>query len=295
MNIEPLIQAYLAQLRDRGLASRTLQGCRQELHQFSRFVEGEIQPETLRSQILAFLEKPRADGQPIRPGSKNRKQVILRGFCAFLVEQDHLESNPVLGLSWARLPRPERPFLTLEDYQALLATLGQEKSSWLRTRDRAILKTLFFTGIRVSELVGLTLGQVDLAAGLLGDFRRKGGTIQTLPIASALGVELSAWLKVRKERKPKTDHLFVNRSGGPLGVRQVQRKLQALGRKAGLKIPVAPHGLRHLHASVLVRQGVNLETIRVLLAHRSITTTTRYTHVEFETLRQAVEKLTNGG
>ncbi len=295
MNIDPYICAYLDHLVERSLAIRTIKGYRQELDLFSRFIDGVLLAEGLHAQVLDYLARPRPDGQPIKPGSRNRKLVVLRGFFAHLVKTGALESSPAHSVSWSRLSRHERPFVTMDDYRAVLAVLAREKPSWRRARDRTIIKTLFHAGLRVSELLELTVDQVDLEAGLLNGFRRKGGSIQTLPVNSTLGIELAAWLQARDSRKPKTDHLIISRTGGPLCVRQVERKMKALGQAAGVTIPMTPHAVRHLHASQLVGKQVNLEVVRCLLNHRSITTTTRYTHVSFDTLREALELLSSNG
>jgi len=293
MPLIDLVDAYLKHLKeDRALTERTILGYGQELRLFVRQVGSEVLPQDInREHVLSYLKGTGKDGKLIAPSSRNRKLIVLHGFCRFLVEQGVLARDPSIGIGWAKVHDTEKPHLDREDYRELLRAIEAEHQHWLRIRDHTIIQMLFHTGLRVSELAGIELGQVDLDNAMLNDFRRKGGSEQTLPLNREVVTELRRWLKVRCQRNAKTDHLFIGRTGKGLGIRRIEQRLNELGEQAGISIPVTPHTLRHLHATELVRASVNMEVVKRLMNHRSITTTSRYSHVGFDVLQEAVERL----
>jgi len=293
MTLNAAILSYLNHLReDRALAARTLTSYRQELRLFADALGPETRVCSLgREQVIAHLERTDSNGRFCSPATRNRKLTVLRGFFSFLTVRAHAKKNPTDGVRRARVPEDERPCLDRQGYWALLRAAERERLPWLRERDRILVKLLFHTGARVTEVVSITVEQLDLEAALLVDLRRKGGANQTIPLNSAAVTELQRWLMIRRQRQPKTDRLLIGRTGQSLGVRQVERRLKALGEQAGIPFPVTPHVLRHTYATELIHKGVNLEVVRRLMNHQSITTTSRYGHVGFEVLREAVERL----
>lgn len=295
MKIDEAIARYRSYLQDeRSLSERTIKGYGYELSMFATMVgEDREVKDIVRDEVVAFLNQPGPDGSPLRPASRNRKLIVLRGFFKYLQREKilRIETPPTLQIEWVKVPQIQAPCLTWHDYQALLASFPEKEGTWMQLRDRCLVTMLFHTGIRVHELVSLEVGQVDVAGGTLMGVKRKGNSIQTLPVNSAVLKELHEWFAVRESRAPKTEHLFIGRGGKGLGVRQVERRLVDLGKRAGIAIPVTPHALRHLHATELIQRGVNLEVVRRLLNHKSIKTTQRYSHVAFDSLREAVQRL----
>lgn len=293
MNVSYHIDAYLDHLReDRALADRTIQSYGQELRLFARVIGQEYKVKKIaRGEVIAFLGRPGPRGKMPGPAARNRKLIVLRGFFGYLAGRGHIETAPTAGIQWARVPRAERPYLAAADHRKLLKAVGEVSPAWRRNRDRALIQTLFHTGIRVTELVGITLDQVDLVGAVLTDLHRKGGADQTLPLNRMVVDELQRWLAVRELRSPRGTKLFIGRAGQGLSVRQVERLMKVFGEQAGIPFPVTPHVLRHTHGAELVRAGVNLEVIKRLLNHQSITTTSRYSHVGFDAMREAVERL----
>jgi len=293
MTLNDHIETYLAHLRDdRALAARTIRSYGQELRLFVRTIGQEHQIDRIaREEVLVFLGRDGPRGRPPGPAARNRKLIVLRGFFGYLVERGHIETDPTAGIQWARVPKVERPYLNAADYRKLLEVVDELSPAWRRIRDRALIQTLFHTGIRVAELVGITLDQLDLTGAVLTDLHRKGGAAQTLPLNRVVVAELQRWLSARECRSTKISHLFIGRTGKGLSVRQVERLMKGFGEKAGIPFPVTPHVLRHTHGAELVRVGVNLEVIKRLLNHQSITTTSRYSHVGFDAMREAVERL----
>ena len=293
MSLNDLVDAYLKHLKeDRALYERTVLGYGQELRLFVRLVGADVLPKDInREHVLSSLQGTGKGDKPIAPSSRNRKLIVLHGFLRYLLEQGVLARDPSIGIGWAKVRNTEKPHLDREDYRELLHAIEGERRHWLRVRDRAIIQTLFHTGLRVSELAGIELGQVDLDNAMFIDFRRKGGSEQTLPLNREVITELRRWLKVRVQRNARTNHLFIGRTGKGLGIRRIEQRLHELGKQAGISIPVTPHTLRHLHATELVRASVDMEVVKRLMNHRSITTTSRYSHVGFDVLQEAVERL----
>ncbi len=294
MTLNDLIDDYLAHLRDdRALAERTLRSYGQELRLFASVVgEGVAADELSRDHVLAYLNKEGPDGKPLNPSSRNRKLIVVRGFCTFLKERAHARKDASDGISWARVPRQERPSLSLADYRALLDALDAMRlPAWRQVRDRCLVQLLFHTGIRVAELVAIHEDQMDLEHAVITDLPRKGGGAQTIPLNHVAVTELRRWLSTRNKRDAQDEHVFIGRTGSGLGVRQVERVTKALGQQAEIPFPVTPHVIRHTFASELARLGVNMEIIRRLMNHRNIATTSRYTHVGLDALREAVELL----
>lgn len=293
MTLDDLIDSYLQHLREtRQLSVRTLDGYRQELCLFAGSVGGGTRISKLdRDHVLAFLNRRNANGEPLNPSSRNHKLTVLRGLGRYQVDHTRARKDPTQGIPWVRVPRKEKPSLSMAEYRALLGAVGELHPPWLRRRQRCLVQLLFHTGLRVSELVGLAVNQVDLEEAVLRGLRRKGGHQQMLPLNREVLQELILWLPVRGLRKVVTDRLFIGRTGQGLGVRQVQRQLKELGQQASISISVTPHLLRHTYASELANRGVNLKVIQELMGHADIRTTSHYAHVGFEALRAASERL----
>jgi integrase/recombinase XerC len=179
-----------------------------------------------------------------------------------------------------RLPR----HLQVDEVVRLLEAIPTE--SPLGVRDRALFETLYGGGIRVGELVGLDVTDVDLAPGLL-TVRGKGRRERLAPIGPEAVSWLERWLPLRRPQRPGDSALFLNRFGRRLTSRSVARLLQHHGLATGLEGTVSPHTLRHSYATHLLDSGADLRSLQELLGHRRLTTTQIYTHVTRERLIDA--------
>lgn len=231
------------------------------------------------SMIKGFLAQLHGNGLDNR--SINRKISSVRGFFRFLSQQAIITVNPanrIRGLKQAlRHPR----FLPVEETDRLFEAGG------LSLRDRAIFETLYSTGIRVSSLVGLDAGDYNPGARSLR-ILAKGAKQQDVPLGEPAIEAIEAYLEERGGPALK-DPLFINKDGGRLTTRSVQR----LARKVGLQLGlgrVTPHTLRHTFATHLLDAGADLRSIQELLGHESLKTTQKYTHVSLQRLRQAYDK-----
>jgi integrase/recombinase XerC len=216
-----------------------------------------------------------------------RKIATLRSFYKFLARQGEVPNNPVKII---RTPRQEKrlpKFLTPADVERLLATpKGQDL---LSLRDVAMLEVLYSSGIRVSELVGLDLEDVD-PIGEVARVRGKGRRERLAPLGSFALRALNRYLASRaKSTVRDTEALFVNRHGARLSARSVRRKLAKYLAAAGLDPHASPHTLRHSFATHMLERGADLRAVQEMLGHRSLSTTQIYTHVTASRLKEIYE------
>lgn len=220
-----------------------------------------------------------------------RKVTTLRCFYKFLVKRKYVGANPVTTIRSPkqdmRLPR----FLEVEQVQKLLNTPVVD--NWLGVRDRAILETLYSTGMRVSELVGLKLEDVDF----LGEFihvRGKGKKERIAPIGSKALQSIQQYIECRNKRMQNDGGfdgkiLFANKHGQRLNTRSVRRKMDKYLRQAGLDPTISPHTLRHSFATHMLNNGADLRSVQELLGHQSLSTTQIYTHVTTNKMKQVYD------
>jgi integrase/recombinase XerC len=220
-----------------------------------------------------------------------RKLATLRSFYKFLVKRNLVKSNPVLLI---RTPKQERKlpkFLEYEDVKRLLETPPAD--SWLGARDRAIMETLYSTGVRVSELVALNLDDVDFLSEVT-HIRGKGKKERIVPIGSTALQSIQHYMEFRNKRAQNSDGfdakvLFVNKHGKRLSTRSVRRKMDKYLLMAGLDPSISPHTLRHSFATHMLNNGADLRSVQELLGHQSLSTTQIYTHLTTKKLKEVYD------
>lgn len=210
-----------------------------------------------------------------------RKLATMRSFYKFLVKRNIMESNPVTAV---RTPKQEKKlprFLEFDQVKKLLET--PPMNSWLGARDRAILETLYSTGIRVSELVALNMDDIDFLGEVI-HVRGKGKKERVSPIGTYALQIIQHYMEFRNKRAendanfdPKV--LFVNKHGKRLSTRSVRRKMDKYLKMAGLDPAISPHTLRHSFATHMLNNGADLRSVQELLGHQSLSTTQVYTHL----------------
>jgi len=209
-----------------------------------------------------------------------RRLAAVRTFGKFLCRQGVLTANPAEALRGPRQAKTLPHFLTLEDIQKLLGT--PTSRDWAGRRDRAILETLYSAGLRVSELCGLNLADLDLEEGV-AVVRGKGRKERLALLGDEAQNALKTWFADRKELLSKagkqSDAVFLNNKGGRLTTRSVGRMLEKHLLSAGLDPRTTPHTLRHSFATHLLDNGADIRGVQELLGHKSLTTTQVYTHV----------------
>jgi integrase/recombinase XerC len=218
-------------------------------------------------------------GRKIAKASIARKLSAIRSFFRYLVREEIIAKNPIEQVSSPKLDRRLPSFLTQEEMEKLLN--APDLSTPLGQRDRALLELLYASGLRVSELVGLTLEQIDLESNEIrvwGKGSKERVVLMGQPAAEALKDYIKEGrARLRGEKKSKA--LFLDRYGQKLTERSVQRLLNQYAKKAGIGKRVHPHLLRHTFATHLLDGGADLRVVQELLGHARLTSTQIYTHV----------------
>ncbi len=220
-----------------------------------------------------------------------RRLAAVRSFGKYLCRQGVLAQNPAQGLRGPRQDKRLPHFLTLADVQKLLAAPAQ--TDWAGRRDRAMLETLYASGIRVSELVGLDLLAVDLNDGVI-TVRGKGKKERLALLGPDAVAAIRCWLDDRTAllsgAGKDTPAVFLNNKGGRLTTRSVGRLLAKHLRTAGLDPRTSPHTLRHSFATHMLDAGADIRGVQELLGHKSLATTQVYTHVTTQRLQKSYRK-----
>ncbi len=220
-----------------------------------------------------------------------RKLATLRSFYKFLIKRGRVAASPVIGVRTPKQDKKLPRFLEYEEVKRLLETPPAD--TWLGARDRAILETLYSTGIRVSELVALNMDDIDFL-GEVVHIRGKGKKERIAPISSSALQVIQHYMEFRNRRaqnNPNFDPkvLFVNKHGKRLSTRSVRRKMDKYLKMAGLDPNISPHTLRHSFATHMLNNGADLRSVQELLGHQSLSTTQVYTHLTTNRLKEVYE------
>jgi integrase/recombinase XerC len=281
------LAAFLRHLAvEKGASPHTLRSYRTDLLDFTRFVHTTLGPTaTLRSAdtrlVRAYLASLHA--RELAPASRARRLAAVRSWFKFLVRRGVLPVNAARHVVSPKLPRKLAGFLPIDETMELVD--GRRVAGAEVARDRAILELLYATGVRVSELTGLDVSDVDRAertVTVLG----KGSKERMVPYGEAAAKALEGYLA----RRGRDDGaLFRNARGGRLTVRSVHTIVRRAARTAGITRRVTPHTLRHTFATHLLDAGADLRMIQELLGHSRLSTTQRYTHVAADQLMRVYD------
>jgi len=293
-SLEAFVDAFLGhQALDRGLSSNTLDAYGRDLQRFLAFLESEgirrwsAVAATHVSGFAAFLER-----QGLGARSRARAGVAVRRLLAYGVEEGVIESDLSLATVRMRLPRTLPKVLHPDETRALIE--AAEPDSLLGLRDRAMLEVLYGAGLRVTELVGLSLSAVDLRGGCLRVLG-KGQKERVVPLGEAAMEALQAYLEGAREellgnRPDRKFSVFLTRRGTAMTRQNFFTRLRGLARRAGVPTErVSPHVLRHAFATDLLEGGADLRAIQSMLGHADLSTTQIYTHVDRARLQETVD------
>jgi integrase/recombinase XerD len=289
------VARYLDHLTvERGLSDNTIAAYRRDLTRFVAFLakRGVRAPGSLRTEdVRSFVASVSAgvhgpDVRPYAAATVTRALSSVRSFTSFLVREEVLERDPAIPVARPRLPRRLPHPLTVEEVERLLASI--DASTPAGSRDRAVLELLYGAGLRISELTGLDIDDVDLEEGavrVLG----KGGKQREVPIGRAAREALGAYVahgRPSLATSRSRGALFLGTRGGRLARQTCARLLAIQARRAGLDRPVSLHTLRHSFATHLLEGGADVRVVQELLGHASVATTQVYTLVTREHLRE---------
>lgn len=241
------------------------------------------------------LEQMRAIQRDFNFNSENIKQsnnsvahdlYALSSFFKYLIKQGELLDNPCSLIKAPKVKRHLPKILTLNEIDVLL---DYKPNDLYEVRDSAIAELLFSSGLRVSELVGLDLTDLNYETKeilVLG----KGNKYRIVPVGQNALDKISNYMKVREEFKPSENALFLNKYGKRLTTRAVEQNLDKLSVKAGVQTHLNPHKLRHSFATELLQGGADLRSVQEMLGHASLAATQIYTHLDFEHLKSVYNK-----
>lgn len=280
---------------ERGRSPNTLAAYRQDLSAYVAWLaaRGTTVGEVTEDDVTAYIAHLRGSGRA--PSSQKRALVAVRGLHRFLAEEQEGRVDPAAEVEVPRVPRGLPKALSEADVAALLG--GVEGTDAVARRDRAILEVLYGTGLRISELVGLSMADLDLDAGLLRAFG-KGSKERVVPVGRYAVAALVDWLgpagrpelePERWARRDDAEAVFLNRRGGRLSRQGAWMVVKRAGERAGLTGHLSPHVLRHSCATHMVDHGADIRAVQELLGHASVSTTQVYTQVSTERLWQVYD------
>lgn len=294
-DLESWIDRFLEHLKlERNASAHTIKSYAEDLFAARDFLRGPggklpQVPDLGTSQIRAWVAGLHASG--FAPTSIARRLSTVKSFCRYLCREGVLDRNPAQGL---RAPRPGRhlpKFIEASQIEALLEAPPADRPMGLR--DRALLETCYGAGLRVSELVGINLEDLDLETGTVR-IRGKGKRERLAPLGRHATSAIGRWLAARKPAPGAAPRhrsaLFLNKNGTRLTTRSVGRMLEKYLRAAGLDPKLSPHSLRHSFATHLLNRGADIRGVQELLGHASITTTQIYTHLTTDRLRAEYDR-----
>ncbi len=276
---------------EKGLSENTLSAYHHDLNRFSAYLKKKgILDFTIVNalNLRAFILELKQQGLSAR--SIARHQATLRSFFRFLVLEGIVEINPAEEIQSPKMTRSLPEVLTSQEIEGLLDQ--PDLKTPLGVRDRAMLETLYATGMRVSELIHLSLNQVNLESGYALVYG-KGSKERMVPLGSEAIRWITLYLNTVRGsllKKKESPILFIGRPGKGLTRQLFWKRLKDYGRKAGIQKHLTPHLLRHSFATHLLERGADLRSVQMMLGHADISTTQIYTHITGERLKKVHQK-----
>jgi integrase/recombinase XerC len=270
---------------ERNASPNTLTNYAVDLASFAAFAGERDIRDVDHLALRRFLADMRAKNYSKRTTA--RKLASLRSFFKFLYREGYIKTNPATAVSTPKLEKKLPKFLDVDKIAKLVQTPDAATTAGLR--DRAILETLYSTGIRVSELVGLDLDDIDFISGVVKVFG-KGSRERMAPIGEPALAAIRRYRDKCGKRVRDGKAVFLNRSGGRLTDRSVRRVIDKHIKTCSIEEKISPHSLRHSFATHLLDRGADLRSVQELLGHMNLSTTQVYTHVTTERLKSVYDK-----
>ena len=287
---DELLDQFIDHLRvERGLATNTILAYNRDLINFFDFLKrrGVSPVETNQQDLLSFIGEKKTH---LSPRSLARNLVSIRMFYRFLVSEGRIAVNPVRLMAIPKLYRHLPDVLSRDEAETLL--LQPDTTTMAGKRDRAILELLYATGLRVTELIGLRMTNINLEAGYIRTMG-KGAKERIIPMGTKAIDSLKEYLANSRPsllKRGEFPHVFLNSRGRPMTRQGLWKIIRNYALKAGIARTVTPHTLRHSFATHLLEGGADLRSVQIMLGHADISTTQIYTHVARERLKEIHEK-----
>ncbi|HKW89811.1 MAG TPA: site-specific tyrosine recombinase XerD [Candidatus Acidoferrales bacterium] len=289
--MEGLIQQYLNYVRvEKGLAENTRLAYGRDLKRFEEFATKQRRKvdEVSRTDIVDYLRElyhAKLDSRSVA-----RHLVTLRNFYRYLLTEQIIKEDPAINVEAPKFRMRLPTHLSVDEIDRLI--LQPDTTTALGLRDRAMIELLYSTGLRVSELVSLKLGDLQMESGCLRCIG-KGNKERLVPMGKSAIATVEDYAQRARPMllgNGESPYVFLNRHGGQIGRMGFWRKLSDYGRKAGLRVKLKPHMLRHSFATHLLEGGADLRSVQLMLGHADISTTQIYTHVVKDRLKQVYKQ-----
>lgn len=285
----PDLEGFLQFLKvEKRYSPHTLSNYRRDLRRFTDWLSGQSvtsPAEIHHFHVRAYISWRHRNG--IDGRSLQRELSSLRSFTRYLLREGRINDDPVLDISAPRSKQRLPETMNVDQMSVLLDTTVTEP---LDVRDLAMMELFYSSGLRLAELVGVDLADLDLQAGLVRVLG-KGSRVRVVPVGGKAVAAIRQWLKVREGMvRGECPALFLSRRGGRIARRTVQTRVHEWARKRGLQAHAWPHKLRHSFASHLLESSGDLRAVQELLGHANISTTQVYTHLDFQHLTKVYDK-----
>ncbi|HMK43889.1 MAG TPA: tyrosine recombinase XerC [Dissulfurispiraceae bacterium] len=289
--LHPFIEKYLRFLLiERNVSEHTVRAYRRDLFDFAAYCPSA--PDAIELiDIRGFVAQQTMDGKA--KTTVARRLASLRSFFAYLYQEGFITVNPARLVAAPKTPKHLPNFLTVDDVFGLVEE--PEGIGLLPVRDRALLELLYSSGLRVSEVAGLDVDDLNIREGMV-KVEGKGRKERMVPVGGKAREALKTYLierllfRKKKSASPSDAALFLNKSGARLTDRQIRRIVVKHARAIGIEGQIGPHTLRHTFATHLLTGGADLRTIQELLGHASLSTTQKYTHLDIGHLIDVYDK-----
>lgn len=289
MNAQQLLSVWLKQREIQNQSKHTLQAYERDVSDFLRFCEqhrldlNDIEATDLRQFMAEKVEQ-----QGLSQSSLQRMLSAIRQFMKWAEQNEQMAFNPADDFQLKRQSRPLPGMIDIETVNQILdqpAPKGEvQQQMWLR--DKAILELLYSSGLRLAEVQGLRIQDLDFNRQLLR-ITGKGNKTRIVPFGSKAKDSVMAWLQIyplwHGDFVPEA-HVFITQKGNPLGARQIENRVKLQAQRAGVNVDLHPHLLRHCFASHMLSNSRDLRAVQEMLGHSNLTTTQIYTHVDFDHL-----------
>ena len=306
--VEELVASFIESLSsEKGYAGNTCRAYKRDLEAFCAYVEKSLpggQPQEGKSPALMLGD---IDGLSVRgylgylhkqkkKSTIGRKLSAIRSFFRYVTRLGYTGGNPAEMVLTPKHNRAIPTYLAVDDMFRLLDSIKTDTLFGLR--NRAIFEVLYSSGVRISELAGLSMSDIDFRDGSLR-VMGKGSKERIVPVGRKALAAVQAYRqelaadkgKSRMEEAPVDDGpVFLNKNRGRLSARSMARILEKISRECGIAVPVSPHAFRHSFATHMLDSGADLRVVQELLGHESLSTTQRYTHVSIDRLMEAYDK-----
>jgi integrase/recombinase XerC len=290
------LKEYLEFLQfERGLSALTRENYARDITKLIELAQEIVEPTALNElqniHIRRFIATLHSKGL----GGKSIARMLSswRGFFTFLVNRKGFAANPVIGLRAPKSPKTLPQALSIEQATKLVDIRGDDL---LSVRDHAILELFYSSGLRLSELINLNIGELDFSEGTV-EVTGKGNKTRIVPLGSHAISAIKKWLEYRAQISPKQtslndaarSRLFIGLQGRPISSRNIQYRIKAWSIKQGINSSVHPHMLRHSFASHVLQSSGDLRAVQEMLGHANISTTQVYTHLDFQHLSKTYD------